>query len=259
MNEKELSSAKAETEKPSYWAVLPAAIRYDPEIPASAKLLYAEISSLTESRGFCYASNDYFVRLYGMAERTLQRHLKALEDAGYIRILDGNGGKARRRIFAGVNPLAGNPDKNDGVTPTNMSGSPDKNVTQNKKEIRKENDPPKAPQGADGEKKKSRRKTRAKAACDYEPEIFERFWKAYPRGEAKAEARYEWDELRPDRKLMYAMSAALERQKKSAEWLRDNGRAVPYACRWLKNLRWDDEMKDAPAPEPETERKRERT
>jgi hypothetical protein len=63
MNEKELSSAKAETEKPSYWAVLPAAIRYDPEIPASAKLLYAEISALTDQRGFCWASNAYFVDL----------------------------------------------------------------------------------------------------------------------------------------------------------------------------------------------------
>ena len=121
MNEQQKST---ETAKPSYWAVLPAAVRYDPAITAGAKLLYAEISSLTGSRGYCYASNAYFAGLYGITERTLQRHLKALEDAGYIRILDGNGGKARRRIFAGVNPLAGNPDKNDGVTPTKMSGVP---------------------------------------------------------------------------------------------------------------------------------------
>ena len=249
-----------EAAKPSYWAVLPAAIRYDSSIPASAKLLYAEISALTDQRGFCWASNAYFVDLYQLSERTIIRLLRTLEAAELIRIEDGQGGKAKRKIYAGVNPISGYPDKNVTPPPTKMSGGPDKNVTQNKKEIRKENDPPKAPQGA-GEgmpEKKKKRRTRAKAACDYEPEIFERFWKAYPRGEAKAEARYEWDELRPDRKLMYAMSAALERQKKSAEWLRDNGRAVPYACRWLKNLRWDDEMKDAPAPEPETERKRER-
>ena len=112
MNEDKLSMDQA---KPSYWAVLPAAVRYDPELPPMARLIYAEISALTESRGYCYASNDYFLQLYGMAERTLQRHLKALEDRGYIRIQDGSGGRARRKIYAGVNPLAAYPDKNDGA------------------------------------------------------------------------------------------------------------------------------------------------
>ena len=110
------------TDKPSYWAVLPAAVRYDPKIPASAKLLYAEISSLTGSRGFCYASNAYFAGLYGITERTLQRHLKALESGGYIRIQDGAGGSETRKIYAGVNPLAENPVKNEGVPPTKLSG-----------------------------------------------------------------------------------------------------------------------------------------
>ena len=55
------------TDKPSYWAVLPAAVRYDPAITAGAKLLYAEISSLTDRRGYCYASNAYFQELYGIS------------------------------------------------------------------------------------------------------------------------------------------------------------------------------------------------
>ena len=48
-------------EKPAYWAVLPAGVRYDETLPASAKLLYAEISSLTNQEGYCYASNAYFM------------------------------------------------------------------------------------------------------------------------------------------------------------------------------------------------------
>ena len=226
MNEDQLSMEQA---KPSYWAVLPAAVRYDPELPPMARLIYAEISALTESRGYCYASNDYFLQLYGMAERTLQRHLKALEDRGYIRIQDGSGGRARRKIYAGVNPLAAYPDKNDGVTPTKMTGPPVKNVTQNKKENRKEEQPPKAPQGA-----------------AWEPEMFERFWKAYPCKRDKASARREWDRLEPDRKLMKTMSAALARQKASEQWQREIG--IPYACRWLRNRRWEDEIDDASAP-----------
>lgn len=233
MSDERMSS---DTAKPSYWAVLPAAVRYDPKLPASAKLLYAEISSLTEAKGYCYASNEYFLALYGMAERTLQRHLKALEEHGYIRILDGSGGKARRRIYAGVNPLAGNPDKNDGVTPTKMTGPPDKNVTQNKKEIRKENNPPKAPQGAD---------------ALWQPDMFERFYKLYPRKKDRAKAIRAWDKLKADRKLMQTMSAALKAQMASEEWQRDNGRAIPYPSTWLNNRRWEDELTEiAPAPAP---------
>ena len=221
MDDKQMSMVPEETEKPSYWAVLPAAIRYDPEIPASAKLLYAEISSLTDSRGYCWASNAYFERLYDLSERTIVRLIRALENAGYIRILDAGGGSARRKIAAGINPLAGTPDKNVSTPLTKMSVPPDKNVRENSKENRKKNNPPKAPQGA-----------------AWEPELFERFWKAYPRHEDKAGARREWDKLKPDRELMQVMSAALARAKTSDTWQRGIG--IPYACRWLSHRRWED-------------------
>lgn len=84
------------------------------------------------------------------------------------------------------------------------------------------------------------------AAPAWEPEAFERFWRAYPRGEDKAGARREWDNLKPDRELIERMSAALERAKTSDEWRRGIG--IPYACRWIKNRRWTDEIKDATAP-----------
>ena len=86
-----------------------------------------------------------------------------------------------------------------------------------------------------------------KAACAYEPELFERFWKAYPRGDDKAGARREWDRLKPSRKLMKDMSAALARQKETDEWRRGIG--VPYACRWLRNRRWEDEVREVRADE----------
>lgn len=226
------------TDKPSYWAVLPAAVRYDPKIPASAKLLYAEISSLTDGRGFCWASNAYFERLYDLSERTIIRLIRALEAAGYIRIEDADGGSATRKIYAGVNPIAETPDKNVSTPRQKCQGGGDKNVTQNKKENKKENNPPTAPQGA-----------------AHEPEMFERFWKAYPCKKDKASARREWDRLEPDRKLMQIMSAALERQKASDMWQREIG--IPYACRWLKNRRWEDgedqELSPVTAAEPPRE------
>lgn len=80
------------------------------------------------------------------------------------------------------------------------------------------------------------------SAPAWEPEAFERFWKAYPRGEDKAGARREWDLLKPDRELMEIMSAALERAKSTDEWRRGIG--IPYAVRWIKNRRWEDRLKE---------------
>lgn len=237
-----------ETEKPSYWAVLPAAIRYDPEIPASAKLLYAEISALTDQRGFCWASNAYFVDLYQLSERTIIRLLRTLEAAELIRIEDGQGGKAKRKIYAGVNPMSGYPDKNVTPPPTKMSGGPDKNVTQNKKEIRRENDPPKAPQGAEA----------SKSTPKWKPERFEAFWRYYPaipdgngrgRRPAKDRAARAWDRLRPDDQTLARMGLALRRQKESRQWR--EGVGIPYASTWLNRRAWEEELEDLePSAEP---------
>lgn len=94
-----------------------------------------------------------------------------------------------------------------------------------------------------------KRKRRAtKSAPDYRPDTFSRFWAAYPRGEDKQGAIAAWDELKPDDATLQAMSRALVRQKASEEWQRGIG--IPYAVRWLRRRRWEDEIK-APAPPPE--------
>ena len=93
-----------------------------------------------------------------------------------------------------------------------------------------------------------RKRRAAKSAPDYRPDTFARFWAAYPRGEDKQGAIAAWDELKPDDATLQAMSRALVRQKASEEWQRGIG--IPYAVRWLRRRRWEDEIK-APAPPPE--------
>jgi len=230
-------------EKPAYWAVLPAGVRYDPELPASAKLLYAEISSLTNQEGYCYASNAYFEALYGLSNETIVRLLRVLEQHGYIRREDATGGKNQRRIYAGINPAAGAPSdppskmtpppvKNDGGPPSKMTPVPVKNNN-------KSNNPPKAPQGAGADYV-------PKKAPAWKPERFARFWNFYPLHKSKQAAIRAWDRLKPSDELLAVIGRALERQiaekaERGEEW-------KLHASTYLNNARWTDETELA-APE----------
>ena len=89
---------------------------------------------MTDARGYCFASNDYFADLYGASVRTVQRYLDALKAGGFISIQDGDGGAGRRKIYAGINPLADNHDKNV-MVPENH----DKNVTETMTEMSRTN------------------------------------------------------------------------------------------------------------------------
>lgn len=75
-----------ETEKPSYYAIIPSIVRYDERLSASEKLMYGELTCLTNKLGYCYASNSYFAKLYGKDASTISRWVKNLEDCGYITI-----------------------------------------------------------------------------------------------------------------------------------------------------------------------------
>ena len=100
----------AQPAKPGYWAVIPAVIRYDDQIPPNAKILYAEISSLIGAEGYCWATDDYFSQVFGFAPRTVRNLMASLKKAGYISVEEERGDHnvlLRRRVYAGLNPLAG--------------------------------------------------------------------------------------------------------------------------------------------------------
>ena len=73
-------------EKPNYFAVIPANVRYDKEIKANEKLLYGEIFALTQKEGMCWASNNYFAKLYDVCSTTISKWINHLAEKGYITI-----------------------------------------------------------------------------------------------------------------------------------------------------------------------------
>ena len=71
-------------EKPNYYAIIPAEVRYSKVLTPNAKLLYAEITALCNMNGKCTASTQYFCRLYEVSRGAVQNWLKMLDDNGYI-------------------------------------------------------------------------------------------------------------------------------------------------------------------------------
>ena len=70
----------------SYYSIIPATVRYNKELKANEKLLYGEITALSNKNGYCYAKNRYFANLYGVNIETVSRWLSHLQSLGLIQI-----------------------------------------------------------------------------------------------------------------------------------------------------------------------------
>jgi hypothetical protein len=71
-------------QQPNYYAIISAEVRYDKNLTANAKLLYAEITALLNINGECFATNKYFSNLYGKSTVTISKWISELVANGYI-------------------------------------------------------------------------------------------------------------------------------------------------------------------------------
>ena len=70
--------------------------------------------------------------------------------------------------------------------------------------------------------------------------LFDRFWSAYPKKKAKVNAEKAFAKLKVDESLLSVMLSAIEKQKQSDQWQKDNGQYIPYPSTWLNARRWED-------------------
>lgn len=122
-------------DKISYYAVIPAEIRYDSRLKILSRLLYGEITALCNKFGFCWASNSYFANLYNTSQKTISRCMNELKDFGYISLelqYRNNSKEVEKRI------IKLNNDPMDKIVHTygqNLPDPMDKNVQDNNTSI----------------------------------------------------------------------------------------------------------------------------
>ena len=97
------------TDKPNYYAIIPANVRYS-SLKPNAKLLYGEITALSSKLGYCFASNNYFAELYGVSKNTVSRWLSDLKKLGFITIkIERNTNKEIVKRIIGIDKKVDNP------------------------------------------------------------------------------------------------------------------------------------------------------
>lgn len=88
-----------ENEIPNYYSVIPAKVRYCPDLTFFEIVLYSEISALTNAFGYCFASNSYFARLYRKDCPTISKAVAKLVEFGFLFVeIDKKLGN-KRKIF----------------------------------------------------------------------------------------------------------------------------------------------------------------
>lgn len=95
---------------------------YNKAFSDKTKLLYGLLAAMTQApRYYAFAKNSTLMRFLNCSERTLQRCLSDLEEAGELTIENGTGGRTLRKIrLTRLQPIY--PDKNDGVNPDKNGG-----------------------------------------------------------------------------------------------------------------------------------------
>ena len=245
---------------PGYTALLPPRVRYDAELPATAKLLYAEITAMTDVTGFCWASNRYLGELTGVGADRASRLIAQLTERGYLEtevLRDEKNNVTERRIYVTdlglvrlpppVKNTGTPPGKNTGSPPGENTGTPPgKNtgrvhIEKNEESI--ERIPPYNP--PKGGRRSAGAKNEHRDAPEWKPEAFVKLWAWYPTGEkamhsyrgGKQRAIRAWDKLHPDDAMIDTIAEALARQAASEQW--KEGVGIPHLSTYLNGYMWE--------------------
>jgi DNA-binding PadR family transcriptional regulator len=219
--------------KPNYYAVIPANVRYAKDLSPNAKLLYGEITALSNAEGFCWASNAYFADLYDVSNRSIQGWLSQLEQMGFIRVEVVRGTETKRKIY-----IATGHEEN--FTPPrkkihagheeNFTPPHEENFTHNNTSINNTIN-----------NTSNKRLNTSASSAQIERE-FEQLWKLYPRKIGKKKAFDSFKKARKIKKIPYeTIENGLYRYIRYLEAQGTDEQFIQHGSTWFNQEKWQDE------------------
>lgn len=79
---------------------------------------------------------------------------------------------------------------------------------------------------------------------------FAEFYDSYPKKKDRYKAEAAWKKLKPDEVLFAEVMGGLDRAKQSHDWLKENGKYIPYPASWLNGRRWEDDIEPMSCTQP---------
>lgn len=122
---------------PAYYSILTADVRYSKELSDFEKLLFSEISALTQKDGYCTASNAWLASLYGKTKETISRCISKLKKLGFVEVVEVRNDKKEvilRKVYLLTKTSTGI-DENAETLLTKTSIPIDENVKENNTRI----------------------------------------------------------------------------------------------------------------------------
>ena len=207
-------------DKPAYYAIIPATVRYDKRLTPNAKLLYGEITALCHQEGYCWAGNQYFADLYEVSKTSISTWIGNLKDAGHITV-EMNYKEGSKHILNRYIRILGEGIQENLDTPTRKLEHP---IQENLRDNNTANTTSNITVNNIGD--------------------FDSFWTFYPRKAGKEAARKAWAKLRPDQHIMQMIADNVKERVEKGEWRKDNQSYILHASTYLNQKRWEDEVLD---------------
>ena len=229
-------------ERPNYYAIIPASVRYDKDLKPMERLLYGEITALCGASGYCWGTNSYFADLYGVSTRTICEWVNHLKAKGYINIeiiyREGTKEVQERRLY--ITPIV-----NDVKTPH------EENFHTPRKKLR---ETPRKKLRDPHEENFQENNTRVNItsmnnissssdddAAEKEPDLFEELWKEYPRKEGKKDAYASYKRAIRNGTTNEQIRQGIENYK---AWLKAKNETeyIKHGSTFFKGEHWNDEF-----------------
>lgn len=235
-------------QKPNYYAILPANVRYSQELSANEKLFFAEITALANQKGYCHAKDAYFAELFGIHQKSVNRIIGKLAKKFFVKIEKIYDGKEikERRIFITTpsnpnvttyQPEGYHPSNPNVTTPSNPNVT-DNNTRKNTTRRILQEEQSKVENSSQDLNIEEKKETE----IDF---LFEEFWKEYPKARrvGKDGARKKFISILKNKEATAQdLIAGARNYRLINEKNKTEDRFIKHPTSWLHNGRWKDEV-----------------